>query len=261
MTDPSSGQLQPSPKPHSQGTGGPPATCDVGIVCALHIEIAPLLERAQRVNKVRGGDFIFYGVRLGERRIAIVETGTGRVPAQRGTHALLDGHNPPWILSAGLSGGLTEHTRIGDIVLANTVSLDDETAALNVGLQHSEDQPGVHVGKLVTTKQIVRLVTEKQALHTRSGALAVDMESYHVAKICVDRHKPFAAVRAISDDLTGDLPPEILGIMGPKGTVRAGAVLGALLHRPSCVTDLWALRERALSSAERLAKFLEKLLA
>lgn len=259
MTDNKSNDLQPGPS--AQGAGHTPSTCDVGIVCALNIEIAPLLERAKRVNRVRGGEFTFYGVTLGSRRIAIVETGAGRIPSQRGTHALLDGHNPPWVLSTGLSGGLTPETVTGDIVVASSVSLDEpDGTVLNVGQQRMEPQPGVHVGRLVTTRQIVRLVSEKRALQQRTDALAVDMESYHVARICVDRSKPFAAIRCLSDDLSADLPPEILGIMGPKGTVRAGAVLGALWHRPGCVTDLWSLRDRALKSGERLAKFLVKLL-
>ncbi|MCA8993600.1 MAG: 5'-methylthioadenosine nucleosidase [Planctomycetaceae bacterium] len=254
-----SGELKSESQPKGKQAAGE-STCDVGIVCALKIEISPFLDMADHVNKVRGGDFVFYGVKLGDRRIAIVETGAGKTPATKGTQALIDGHNPPWILSAGLSGGLAEETRTGDIVVANTVSLDEENAVLNIGQQQEDDQPGVHNGKLVTVKNIVRLVTEKQALHERTGALAVDMETYHVARVCVERKKPFAAIRAISDDLSADLPPEILGILGPKGAVRAGAVFSALLNRPSCVTDLWALRERALQSGERLAKFLKKML-
>lgn len=257
MNESNRGDLQPVPQ--SRRPEDAPSTCDVGLVCALNIEIAPFLERGKKVHKVRGGDFTFYGVRLGTRRIAIVETGAGKTPARKGTQALIDGHNPPWVISVGLSGGLAEKTVVGDIVVANEVSLATEGSSLTVGMQ-MEEQPGVHVGKLTTTNQIVRLVTEKRELHERTGALAVDMESYHVAQICADRQKPFAAIRAISDDLSADLPPEILGIMGPKGTVRAGAVFGALLNRPSCVSDLWSLRSRALDSGERLAKFLVKLL-
>ena len=55
-------------------------------------------------------------------------------------------------------------------------------------------------------------------------------------------------------------PPEIMGIMGPKGTVRAGAIAAALFNRPSCVKDLWSLRERAQKSSAQLAKFLIGLL-
>ena len=257
MNESSRGDLQPTPQ--SRRPEEASSTCDVGLVCALNIEISPFLERGSKIHKVRGGDFTFYGVRLGGKRIAIVETGAGKVPARKGTQALIDGHNPPWIMSVGLSGGLAEKTVLGDIVVANEVSLAGEVASLGVGMQ-MEEQPGVHVGKLITTSQIVRLVAEKRELHEQTGALAVDMESYHVAQTCADRQKPFAAVRAISDDLSADLPPEILGIMGPKGTIRAGAVFGALLNRPSCVSDLWSLRSRALESGDRLAKFLVKLL-
>lgn len=245
--------MSSSPGPSEHG-------CEVGIVCALHIEIAPFLERAQHVKKVRGGEFTFYGVRLGEQRIAIVETGVGSKLARQGTHALVDAHAPPWILSAGLSGGLTEQTKRGNLVFANAVSLAEPREVLQLSPPQFPAQPGVHVGQLVTVSQIVRLVSEKQQLHAQTGALAVDMESYHVGQACLEREIPFAALRVIGDDLSADLPPEILGILGPKGTVRAGAVVGALWNRPSCLTDLWKLREQTLEAADQLAKCLIEIL-
>jgi adenosylhomocysteine nucleosidase len=243
----------------AQGPAGTDVTCVVGIVCALNIEIAPFLDRAKRVRKVQGNDCTYYGMTLGERKLVIAETGAGANPARRGAQALIDAHDPPWILSTGLSGGLVEQLHVGDILLADSVSLEGQPDAIRLTAPE-DNQPGVHTGKLLTVPRIVRLVSEKKQLQEQSGAWGVDMESYHVAQVCVDRGKPFVAVRVISDDLTADLPPEIMGILGPKGTVRAGAVFASLLNRPSCVTDLWALRNRTLSAAERLAQYLVKML-
>jgi adenosylhomocysteine nucleosidase len=65
------------------------------------------------------------------------------------------------------------------------------------------------------------------------------------------------AVRAISDDLSADLPPEVLAILGAKGTIRAGAVLGSLIKRPGSAKDMWKLRENAALAARRLAPLLK----
>ena len=65
------------------------------------------------------------------------------------------------------------------------------------------------------------------------------------------------AVRAISDDLSADLPPEVLSLVGETGAVRFGAVIGSLFKRPSSIKDMWRLREQATVAADRLADFLD----
>ena len=60
----------------------------------------------------------------------------------------------------------------------------------------------------------------------------------------------------MSDDASTDLPPEILSIMGESGSYRIGAAIGAIWRRPSSLKDLLALREKAIDSADRLAKTL-----
>jgi adenosylhomocysteine nucleosidase len=106
-------------------------------------------------------------------------------------------------------------------------------------------------------RHIVRTAAEKQALGETTGALAVDMESVTVAQVARDARMRFMAVRVISDDATTDLPPEVLAILGPTGSVRAGAVAGALWKRFSSAKDMWRMREQATQAAERLAVFLD----
>jgi len=62
---------------------------------------------------------------------------------------------------------------------------------------------------------------------------------------------------ALGNDLSHDLPPEVLSVLGPSRTFRAGAIVGSLLKRTGAVKDLWRLRKQAKRAAERLAVFLE----
>ena len=87
------------------------------------------------------------------------------------------------------------------------------------------------------------------------------METLAVAQVCRDTHTPYLAVRVISDDMSADLPPEILSILGSTGTYRVGAAMGAVWKRPAAVKDLWKLRESAHLAAERLAIFLDGVVA
>ena len=114
---------------------------------------------------------------------------------------------------------------------------------------------GVVIAK--SRDDIVRTVALKQQLAEEHSALAVDQESLAVAQLARDHKTRFLAVRVISDDLSSDLPPEILSIVGATGSVRFGAAVGALWKRPSAAKDMWRLREQAQSAATRLATFLD----
>jgi adenosylhomocysteine nucleosidase len=208
------------------------------------------------VRKYMSDDLTFRGGFYYDARVAFAQCGMGQSAAQKGTRALLDAHAPHWVLSAGFSGALVPDLRIGDIVVGQ--SLVDETGQeLKLDLKMADDpKRGLRVGRLLTVDRIVRTVAEKRELAERHQALAVDMESYVVAEMCREAKVRFMAVRVISDDLSADLSPEILTMVGPSGAVRLGAALGALWKRPGSVKEMWRLREQANMASERLALFL-----
>jgi adenosylhomocysteine nucleosidase len=226
-------------------------------VYATPMEINSFLDRCDKLRKYVGGKFTFRGARLGDVRIAFAQSGVGAANASQATRALLDGHTPAWVVSAGFSGALLDELKIGDIVVANSL-VDEQGQALEIDVGMPGDRAaGRHVGRLLMTDRIVRSVAEKRSLAERHQSIAVDMESLAVARVCRDAHVPCMAVRAISDDLSADLPPEILTLLGDTGTVRLGAAVGALWRRPGSIKEMWRLRETALLAALRLATFLE----
>jgi adenosylhomocysteine nucleosidase len=238
------------------------ARADVGIVAALRLEIDPFVARCDRVKKYTGGDFTFRGGFLRDIRIAFVEGGTGASKARRAAHALIDAHSPQWLISTGFAGGLGEELQVGHIVVANEVAAaEGGLASLRIDLKMKPDpSKGLHVGKLAQASHIIRTTAERKELRERTGAIAVDLESHAIAEVCRDRQVKFLCVRAISDDCTVDLPPEVLSILGRTGSVRTGAVLGALWKRPGSYKDLWRLRQDAHLASERLALFLSSMI-
>lgn len=236
------------------------AHADIALVCALAIEVGPLLERCSKVRKYTGGKFTFRGGRYDEIRLAIVESGMGFAKARRATEALIEAHTPNWVLSVGFSGALLPEMKIGDLVMANSI-IDTHGNELKVDLKMADDpKNGIHVGRMVTADAMVRLVEDKKKLAEDSGAIAVDMESLAVAQICRETGKKFLAVRVISDDLSVDLPPEVMSVIGSTGAIRVGSAIGSLWKRPSSIKDLWQLRENAHIAAGRLATFLDGVL-
>lgn len=147
--------------------------------------------------------------------------------------------------------------RIGHIAVADSV-VEADHPPLKIDLNmHNDPMHGLFVGTFVTVNQIVRTVVEKKELASHSHAIAVDMESHAVGRVCQELGTRFMAVRVLTDDLTEDLPPEVLSILGKTGSVRMGAVLGSLWKRPGSLQDMWKLRERAMTASTRLASFLD----
>src|SRR5262249_11713040 len=159
-----------------QPNAGDPSHADIGIVCALPIEMSSFLARCERVRKYTGANFVFRGGKYDGIRIVVVESGTGQARARRATHALIDAHSPKWVLSCGFGGALVPNIRVGDVVVADSiVDTQGQILTIDVGFPADANQ-GIHIGRLLTHDAIVRLVTEKQQLAARYQAIAVDME-------------------------------------------------------------------------------------
>jgi adenosylhomocysteine nucleosidase len=242
------------------GLASPPPPADVGLVFALAIEAGGLEDLLESVVVTRAPSLVVRQGTLKTRSIVIVESGMGREAATRGTEALVAGHRPAWVISAGFAGALVPQLARNDIVMVDSV-VDMSGQRLSLDLKVSPEAlaglRGVHVGRLLTVDQIIAKPEEKRALAEAHGAIAVDMESSAVAEVCRQQKIKFMAVRVISDTLDEELPPEISQLAQQTSFAgKLGAVTGALWRRPSSVKDMLKLKEQALLATDRLAKFL-----
>ena len=114
---------------------------------------------------------------------------------------------------------------------------------------------------MLTFDRVVRLREEKQQLGRQHDALAVDMETFAVAEVCRERAVDFLAIRAISDAVDDELPPDIGKLLAQKSFAgQLGAAMGSIFRRPAAVKDLFNLHQNALACSSRLAKFLGMLI-
>ncbi len=232
----------------------PPVPADVGIVAALPMEVGPLLKRFSGVRKYAArGQTVIEGHVAG-KLVALVETGMGRLRAQRGAQRLLDGHRPRWIVSAGFAGALDPEIRRNSVLMPVEIANVEghrfpvewsATAGLPSGVERR--------GCLLTVDEVILKADEKARLRAEHRADLVDMETSAVAALCLERGVRFVPLRVVSDDATSDLPPEILTIMGESGSYRLGAALGAIWRRPSSLKEMLALRDQAAEAGTRLA--------
>lgn len=237
-----------------------PRPCDIGFVFALGIESGGLQDLLEGVVTTRGAGLTFRQGVLRNRSVVLVETGVGQAGAARGTQALLAGHRPAWVISAGFAGALDRRLRRGDIVLADAViGPDGRRLAIDLKIppDTSAGNKGLHVGACLTRDAIVRLTAEKESLGRQHGALAVDMESWTVAEVCRQAKTRFLAIRVISDAVDDELPADVETLARQKSTAsRLGAAAAALVRRPSSAKDMLKLKGDALVASDRLARFL-----
>ncbi len=241
---------------------GPPPrpVCHVGLVFALSIETGGLVDRLAGAIMTEGSGFVAREGGLHGRRLVLIESGAGRPAAARATEALIQGHRPQWVVSAGFAGALDDRLHQGDIVMADQI-VDMADRLLDIDFKLDRESLAatrhLHVGRLLTADRVIRDPQEKRALGQRHAALAVDMESMAVAEVCRNEKIRFLAVRVISDSVDRALPQDIDNLVKQKSTAgRLGAAAGALLRRPSSIKDMWQLKEDSLVASERLANFL-----
>jgi adenosylhomocysteine nucleosidase len=149
------------------------------------------------------------------------------------------------IVSSGIAGAVALGLNAGDVVIDGS---DGLVAILRRIL------PDARAGMIVGSDAIVATVAQKSALHERTGALAVDMESHIAARVAARHGLPFAALRVISDAADETLPPAALIGMRPDGGMALGPVLASLALHPG---QLPALIRTGLS-AGRAFRSLER---
>ncbi|MHC4178590.1 MAG: phosphorylase family protein [Planctomycetota bacterium] len=234
--------------------------CRLGIVFALGIEAGGLQDLLERVVSTRGHGFVVHRGTLKDRLLALILSGAGRRSAARATEALITGHKPQWVISAGFAGGLSPRLRRHDVLVADHL-VDAAGSQLTIDLQADPGlpaaAPGIHVGRLLTADRVIRLPDEKRLLFRRYDAVAVDMETFAVAQVCRSRQVRFLAVRVINDTVDDELPPDVERLLAQKTrAAQLGAAVGAIWKRPSSAKDMYKLKENAVLASDRLAKFL-----
>jgi hopanoid-associated phosphorylase len=144
------------------------------------------------------------------------------------------------VISFGVAGGLASNLRPGDIVLSHSVHFGSDNWPCHRGwVSHlSRQLPQAHKGALVGVDAPVGTPEAKRKLHSKNGALAVDMESHGAARFATAHSLPFVALRAIADPQHRALPAAALVGMKADGSADITAVLKALARRPSQLRGL-----------------------
>jgi hopanoid-associated phosphorylase len=148
------------------------------------------------------------------------------------------------VISFGVAGGLDPSLRSGDVVVATEVLAGDARWAAGLSLSDdlieklTSERRRVVRGSLAGAEEVVMGRSCKAALHSETGAAAVDMESHIAAAYAAEVGLPFAALRVISDPAHRALPALARAAIKPNGQIDIVTVLRGIVRNPATVRAL-----------------------
>jgi hopanoid-associated phosphorylase len=148
------------------------------------------------------------------------------------------------VISFGVAGGLDPNLKSGDVVIATEVMAGASrwlaAIALSEELIAGAGLGGQRVvrGGLAGVEAVVSGRDGKAALHSETGASAVDMESHIAAAFAFEAGLPFAALRVISDPASRALPAIASNAIKPNGDIDVRKVLRGVARNPTTIKAL-----------------------
>jgi adenosylhomocysteine nucleosidase len=215
--------------------------------CAHEAALVRRRLRSQRQDTSTAGR-VWQGV-MHNQPVVLLQCGMGPERATQAVLWLCQHYQLSGVLSAGFAGGLQADLSTGDALLVTTIrTMNDTPARVN----HDEDvllQPDArlahiaamavaqaalvsHAGTLLSTTAVVAQAAAKQDMGRRSGALAVDMESYSIGHVATQSHIPFAVFRTIFDTASETFALPVTTCTTAAGSVRPLRLVGCLACQP-----------------------------
>ena len=178
----------------------------------------------------------------------VAVSGIGCTSAARAAVELIEA-GATALVSWGMAGALDPHLEAGAVCLPSEVIASDGKS-FSTARQWREPlaalvaaQRPVVCGKLLTSAQAIGTVAAKHAAHSKTGAAAVDMESFAVAQVAAAHGLPFIAIRVIVDT-AGDVVPRCVVAASEAGRVQVWRLIRGLLRSPADIALLVRLARR-----------------
>ena len=158
--------------------------------------------------------------------------------------ATLDSSTFRGVISFGVAGGLDPSLKSGDVVVATEVLAGDTRFLAGLALNEEMIASAalrrrrVVRGGLAGVEQVIAATACKAALHSETGAAAVDMESHIAAAYAAKAGIPFAALRVISDPASRALPALAKSAIKPNGDIDLRKVLRGVARNPRTLRAL-----------------------
>ncbi|MGQ9455851.1 MAG: phosphorylase family protein [Armatimonadota bacterium] len=234
-------------------------SANIGLQFALDVELNAYLTASRKAGfrvEFAGNHVV---VDLGNSKLFTLASGIGLQNALRASEILAD-MGVFCIISSGIAGALDRRLCSGDIVVAKRVLSEARQGyglvncdPVIISLATGGGRHYIGSGDIVSSRHVVRTPEERARMYAATGAVAVDMESYAVGRLCKKKGLKFAVIRAVADTYDDNLT----GVF--KDTQASPSLLGfakQLACRPSSVPRFVRLYSQVVLAVRQLAEFL-----
>lgn len=183
------------------------------IICAMDKELEGLKNAMSERREVQTHGFKFYCGRLEEKETAVCCCGVGKVCAAAATATAIERFSPEIVINSGVAGGVFP-LKQGDVVIAERAaehdyydptertvfySADRELVRMTAAVC-SEENIAFSTGTVATGDQFIDKAEKVRELSVKYGAIAFDMETAAIMKVCFLTGVRCLCTRAVSDN-------------------------------------------------------------
>ncbi len=199
-----------------------------------------------------------------QRPVLLVRTGVGR-GAMRATIArMLESHAPELVIHTGYCGGAEPSLAPGDLVVADAVVdakskerivTDPELVSKAKKLLDGRALRA-RIGALATVEDVAGSPHDKAFIATEHSSVAMDMESFDLARALSENSVPYLIVRSVLDPLDYELP-NISGAIDAEGATDGLALAEHLIKKPSDMLKMPKLQFLATQARNSITAFID----
>lgn len=199
----------------------------IGIIGAMEVEIEGIRALMQDKSEETVSGVRYVSGRLGNNTVVTAVCGIGKVFAAICTQTMILKYDPQVIINTGVGGSLSEKLKIFDIAVADSVVQHDmDTSPLGdpVGLVSGInkiyfetdkkvsdmltdiiEKNGINTvrGVIASGDQFIASAEKKKDITQNFAAVVCEMEGAAIGHVCYVNQKPFAVLRAVSDEADG----------------------------------------------------------
>ncbi|GIP48075.1 5'-methylthioadenosine/S-adenosylhomocysteine nucleosidase [compost metagenome] len=202
----------------------------IGLMGAMDEEIALLLEKVERQEKVDAAGATFVKGVLHGRDVVVCKSGVGKVNAATTTQILIDRFGAETVWFTGVAGAVHPNLNVGDIVISSTClqhDMDVRPLGYKRGITPYQDvsdfpaDPALirlaedacarqctdhhyRVGRVLSGDQFIADPEfVGSVLYKELDGVCVEMEGAALAQVCHRNGVPFIVLRSISDKADG----------------------------------------------------------
>jgi len=201
-----------------------------------------------------GKGFVTNGSIVG-KKIVVLHTGVGAQICEERLAEFLRGNKPNVLVSSGFCGGTSDELKPCDLVIADNFSDKELTKRAREILNE------VVTGKIFSADRVIDPAADRYAIGREHGAIAIDMETATISRLCADFAIPMLALRVVSDSLAAPFPapPEVLFDVETQRT-KLTSLFGHLARNPKAIAQLADFSKRITLVKTKLADALCTLL-